>query len=178
MCWLWGGLPWEVGEQKPERALYSHGKKRPTEFNLLIKFRTSGHEGLDCARHSGVSSVSHERLSHTPDHAHCGWIEWLSRKTEQQDSDPLKYVDLCLLCQQLTSAKEQLQPWSLVKCKCSLFIQWAISSKASNKTYKCTKIQSKAFTCLTANVLGGELNHIPYMASCSPPSTTSTCPVT
>lgn len=45
------------------RPHYSHGK-RPTALNLLIKFRTSGHGGLDSARHSGVSSVSHDCHTH------------------------------------------------------------------------------------------------------------------
>lgn len=83
-------------------------------------------------------------MTNTSGHAYCGWTEWLSRKTEQQDSDPLTDVDLCLLCQQQVTAilqqrkqlivnavspishsttfsNIQLQPWSIVKCKCSLF---------------------------------------------------------
>lgn len=92
-CWFCGVLPWGVGEQNTNvttsgEALRSHGKKN-NSVDLLIEFRTSGHQGLNWARHSGVSSVSHDPLSHTSGHDHCGWTEWLSWKTEQQGSDLL-----------------------------------------------------------------------------------------
>lgn len=40
--------------------------ERVTALNLLIKVEASGHEGLDWARHSGVSRVSHDRPSQKP----------------------------------------------------------------------------------------------------------------
>lgn len=64
------GSPVGGGGTKTGAGALQSWKKRSTEFNLLIKFRTSGHEGLDRARHSGVSSVSHKQLSHTHRHTH------------------------------------------------------------------------------------------------------------
>lgn len=87
MCWLQGGgvTQRRFRGTKHERSLHSHGK-RPTAFNRLIKFRTLGHGGLDWARHSGVSSVSHDQVSHTHMHTHIRpRLLWLDRMTQQED---------------------------------------------------------------------------------------------
>lgn len=77
-------------------ACYSHGKS-PRALNLLIKFRTSGHRGLDWARHSGVSSVSHDDC-HTHIRPRPLRVDRVTQQKgrERQDSDPLVDGGNCL----------------------------------------------------------------------------------
>lgn len=60
--------PWRGGgggETRPERYDQQRALLQSwIALNVQIKFRTSGSGGLDRARHTGVSSVSHDRLSH------------------------------------------------------------------------------------------------------------------
>ena len=58
--------PEEVGQPDPSVTVAPHTlqswKIRPSEFNVLIVFRSwGGHRSLDRARHPGVSRVSHAR---------------------------------------------------------------------------------------------------------------------
>lgn len=116
-------------------------KKRPRAFKLLIKFKTSGHEGLDSARHCGVNGFSHEQLSHT--HTVAG---------QDDSASPM----------QVTSEEQlQLQPWSLVKKKTCTRWSWSsfilrFTRVISTFSKKKKKNQSKAVTCLTTIVLSAD----------------------
>lgn len=108
------GSPGGGGGTKHERELCSHGKKRPREFNPLIKFRSSGHGGPDWARHSGVSNVSHEWLSYTHTHRVRSRIMWLDRVTQQKDGLGRWSSDRCgFVCPISTSNRfySQLVQW-------------------------------------------------------------------
>lgn len=184
----------EVGEQhegcNQRKPHHSHGK-RPTAFNLLIKFRTSGHGGLDWASHSGVNSVSHDR--HVG-HAYLGWTEWLSIKPESSRQWSSGRCGFLSLCQKVSLTRKQLiqiiyltvlwltrydsefhvsseqHSTSAMKYKMFTFPQSVVTSSIKKR-------HIKTFTLHCFEWIQVMEGSIPYMISCSPPSTTSTCPV-